>query len=113
MAPFSSNVITSERRTRAFSPCTDVETTPLKRGGLRANWSEYPRFIIPITHSDTPGMACQVSARVARGLDKLEWPAARRQGTREGRKRKIALFLRMFVFYFLIKKILRLAASES
>ncbi len=32
MAPFSSNVITSERRMRAFSLCTEVETTPLKHG---------------------------------------------------------------------------------
>ncbi len=101
MAPFSSNVITSERRTRAFSPCTEVETTPLKRGGLGVNKLEwitsfyYPHN--PLWHSGDglPGLGPR-----GKGLDKLEWPAARRQGTREGRKRKIALFLRMFVFYF-------------
>ncbi len=51
----------------------------------------------PLWHSGDglPGLGPR-----GKGLDKLEWPAAWRQGTREGRKRKIALFLRMFVFYF-------------
>ncbi len=51
----------------------------------------------PLWHSGDglPGLGPR-----GKGLDKLEWPAAQRQGTREGRKRKIALFLRMFVFYF-------------
>ncbi len=51
----------------------------------------------PIWHSGDglPGLSPR-----GKGLDKLEWPAARRQGTREGRKRKIALFSRMFVFIF-------------
>ncbi len=51
----------------------------------------------PLWHSGDglPGLGPR-----GKGLDKLEWPAARRQGTRERRKRKIALFLRMFVFYF-------------
>ncbi len=51
----------------------------------------------PIWHSGDglPGLSPR-----GKGLDKLEWPAAQRQGTREGRKRKIALFSRMFVFYF-------------
>ncbi len=51
----------------------------------------------PIWHSGDglPGLGPR-----GKGLDKLEWLAARRQGTHEGRKRKIALFLRMFVFYF-------------
>ncbi len=43
----------------------------------------------PIWHSGDglPGLGPR-----GKGLDKLEWPAARRQGTREGRKRKTALF---------------------
>ncbi len=51
----------------------------------------------PIWHSGDglPGLSPH-----GKGLDKLEWPAAQRQGTREGRNRKIALFSRMFVFYF-------------
>ncbi len=45
-------------------------------------------------------MACQASAHVARGWINSSDRLHGGQGTREGQKRKSALFLRMFVFYF-------------
>ncbi len=55
---------------------TRVGTTSLKCGGLQANCSEQTHFIIPITQSDTTGMACQASACVTRGWIALSslWP---------------------------------------
>ncbi len=51
----------------------------------------------PIWHSGDglPGIGPH-----GKGLDKLEWPATRRQGTREGRKRKTALFENFCVLFF-------------
>ncbi len=80
----------------------DASVLALHRGGAHAaetrgcsselEWITsvyYPHNAIWHSGDGLPGLGLR-----GKGLDKLEWPAARRQGTREGRKRKIALFLR-------------------
>ncbi len=84
MAPFSSRVITSKRRTWAFSLCTALS---------ELEWITsfyYPHN--PLWYSGD-GLPC------VKGLDRLEWPTARGQGTHDEWKRNFAFFLRMFVFY--------------
>ncbi len=98
MAPFSSIFTTSVRRTWASSLRTVVARTQQKRGGLRANWRVWPRLTMAITHSDTPGMVCQASARLARGLNSFKYWLHKGRMLIVGRKWHVLSFWKCMCF---------------